>query len=87
MCTPPQKGPFGDDKRRANGLVVCAGLGFRVSHPWFFKNNFASQEDRQQYTRGLCQIWLEARECFSIPTIYWQHTRIRGLNFLFLEIW
>ncbi len=56
-------------------------VGVTRSHPWFFFNNFASREDWQQSTRGLCQIWLEARECFSNPTIYWQHTRTRVLNF------
>jgi hypothetical protein len=45
-------------------------VGVTRSHPWFFFNNFASQEDWQQSTRGLCQIWLEARECFSNPSIY-----------------
>ncbi len=81
MCTPPHKGLFGYAKMRANGLMVCRG--YKVTSMAFFFNNFASQEDWQQSTRGLCQIWLEARECFSNPTIYWQHTRTRALNYFF----
>jgi hypothetical protein len=70
MCTPPHKGFLA----MPNGEQMASWfVGVTRSHTWFFFNNFVSQEDWKQSTRGLCQIWLEARKCFSNPTIYWQH--------------
>jgi len=83
MCTPPHKGFLA----MPNGEQMASWfVGVTRSHTWFFFNNFVSQEDWKQSTRGLCQIWLEARKCFSNPTIYWQHTRTHGLKKQFLEI-